>query len=432
MKVMFDSINIIGIIFEVIIMNSFFSMVSKKKTLPSHTVLLVSVSMVIIQTLILVLIKIPLLTIIMTFITILVISFLYEMNILGRVLLSICVMGMFMISEMVTGLLLSMVYKMPVEILNNNIIFYLQGILLSKLFMISIMKILGYFMSPINIRPSGALFISLIIQPIATCFIIYITSTYLVQEESKTKVIMSTIVSLMLIVSNIVMFYLLEYQMKENERKKNNELYEQELSYKVQYYKDLATRQKISNKSMHDLKNQLFAIKEALKKDNSEGLKKINDICESVFNDRPEIYTGNESLDALISAKAQQMKLLGIALKNVVFISGIGIINIYDLCIVCGNLLDNAIEACSKMEAENKRIIFEMKQKDSYLCIQISNTTQNVVKIVNNEIQTTKKDKDMHGFGLKSVQEIVHKYNGTVTYKQSEGFFSVIVSMKNM
>ena len=183
---------------------------------------------------------------------------------------------------------------------------------------------------------------------------------------------------------------------------------------------------------MHDLKNQLFALKSAFGEYNQAGMDKLNELCENILKDKPLTYTGKEAIDALISAKYQQMKAHNINFRHSIFMIENDSVNMFDLCIVLGNLLDNAIEANDKIDDGKKEINMEMRQNGEYLYIKITNPLNGDVNIENGRIKTTKKDALIHGFGLKTTEEISNKYNGSITYKHENGYFMVIVVLTNM
>ena len=93
------------------------------------------------------------------------------------------------------------------------------------------------------------------------------------------------------------------------------------------------------------------------------------------------------------------------------------------------NLIDNAIECVSKIDQVDRRIIRLMvsKQRNSVL-IDLENTCLVAPIFKNNEIVTSKEDKENHGFGIKSIKSIVNKYNGHLymSYENSK-FISKIV-----
>ena len=86
-----------------------------------------------------------------------------------------------------------------------------------------------------------------------------------------------------------------------------------------------------------------------------------------------------------------------------------------DLCIILGNLLDNAIEAAEKCEKE-KRIRLKILYGNRNIRIEIANTFDGEIhRMENGMYMTSKKDAKRHGIGLQSVQKSIDKYKGKTT-----------------
>lgn len=101
-------------------------------------------------------------------------------------------------------------------------------------------------------------------------------------------------------------------------------------------------------------------------------------------------------------------------------------------CSLFGNLLDNAIEACEQIKGEERRVNLYLKYQGEMLFIDISNNIDKPPVNKNGKWQTTKKDKKIHGYGLKSVEEIVKKYDGEIAYQIEEKVFNVHLSFFDM
>ena len=89
-----------------------------------------------------------------------------------------------------------------------------------------------------------------------------------------------------------------------------------------------------------------------------------------------------------------------------------------DLYILLENLCDNAIEAAA--QSNNPTIKLQISEDNGNLCIYIGNTTPGNVLKNNPDMNTTKKDKGMHGFGIMNIRDIIDKYNGSINYEQHE------------
>ena len=77
-----------------------------------------------------------------------------------------------------------------------------------------------------------------------------------------------------------------------------------------------------------------------------------------------------------------------------------------DICVLLGNLLDNAIEASETVKNHDAWIRVKLEKAGYLFFIEISNSCEKVPEIIDGEILTTKREKEFHGYGLKSVKRI--------------------------
>lgn len=431
MNMMFDFINFAGIVLEALITLSFFRLISAEKRVTFRQEILLGGLLVIFQSVIMMGVGKQMITTAAMMLSIILLSCIYKMTTIKRLLCSALLMILFILSEIVTGLLLTGISSAAVEQLSGNVLYYIQGVLMSKLLMFIIIKVFGFFSIPSEVRISGSIFAALMVFPVATFLVIFVMSEYMYKTEEGRLIVLSTIAAVALIASNIALFYMFEHQLRETEARKEQQMMRQQLEYKAEYYKELSIKQKYSNKTMHDLKNQLFALKEALLNNEEEGIRKITRLCEDMLTSQTLTFTGNEALDALLTVKIQTMKEKEIKFTHTVYMSKNNTIDMLNLCVLLGNLLDNAIEANEKVCSEERFIHMNMVQRANYLSIQINNATDGNLKIENNKIITTKKQKELHGFGLQSVREITEKYNGSCTFSQEGHLFKAVLMLEN-
>ena len=99
-------------------------------------------------------------------------------------------------------------------------------------------------------------------------------------------------------------------------------------------------------------------------------------------------------------------------------------VNDYDICTIFANALDNAIEACEKMET-NRWIEVSIGLHQNFLTVLISNSIAGPVCL-----RSKKQDKRNHGFGLQNLTECVERNNGKVKIGMEEDKFilDIVVS----
>lgn len=362
-----------------------------------------------------------------------VISLLYKESKLKRFTKILILITIIILSETITGLVSALLTNKNVEFLINDGLYYLQGVLISKMISFIMVKIIHKWRFSSKVSRTRALHLSFVLIPLSTILYIYIISDYAMELIESRSIILLTLSTLLLIISNIIVFYIFERQLRQEVERRNSELLKQQLEYKVDYYKQLSDKHRVSNKAVHDTKNQLYAVSTYLNKGQVQLAKeKVDELCLDVFSNIHFNKTGNDAIDALLNAKQSIIEELEIDFYNSIFINECNKIDDMELCIIIGNLLDNAIEACLKIPKEDKRQInINIKQVNDYLSLEISNTTSEKVQIVNGNIITTKKDKVLHGFGLNSIKEIVRKNNGHISFEQIDSYFYVNIYLEN-
>ena len=99
-----------------------------------------------------------------------------------------------------------------------------------------------------------------------------------------------------------------------------------------------------------------------------------------------------------------------------------------DILILLGNLLDNAMEACKRLEIEDgeKFIYVNARVQKGFLCIQVNNSYNGLLNLVENSYATVKTEKHFCGIGLSNIERIVNKYHGKLNITHTETVFSVL------
>ncbi len=134
------------------------------------------------------------------------------------------------------------------------------------------------------------------------------------------------------------------------------------------------------------------------------------------------IKTGNRMADAILNSKLSLASQKEITVKAEANIPVSLTVSELDLCTVIGNLLDNAMDACTELPVSERLIRIYMEMKGNYLYISVLNTAVGKKK---KNYRTTKGEG--HGFGLKRIDMIVKKYGGYITRASEDGAFSTEV-----
>jgi two-component system sensor histidine kinase AgrC len=143
------------------------------------------------------------------------------------------------------------------------------------------------------------------------------------------------------------------------------------------------------------------------------------------------IDTGNPIIDAILNEKKTAADREKIRMDIEVIIPTVLKIEPIDICIIMGNALDNAIEACLKVEEGNREIYFKMLLKDDHLLLTITNSTNGHYILKNGRFQSTKVDPSKHCFGLLNIESVVKKNSGNLSIKYNQSTFTLNALIRN-
>lgn len=181
-----------------------------------------------------------------------------------------------------------------------------------------------------------------------------------------------------------------------------------------------------ARKLKHDMRNHLMVIASFLEKgQNQEAMQYTSEILDRLNNVHSYVETGNAILNLVLNEKLTLARNEKIDVKAQIDQVPFEKISGVDLSALIANLLDNAIEA-SKTEKE-KEIRIKVFRKKGYEGISVKNRIVSSVLEHNPELNTSKAEKESHGFGIQRVKEIVSQYEGMYDFYEEDGFFCVNV-----
>ncbi|GFH94269.1 hypothetical protein IMSAGC003_00801 [Lachnospiraceae bacterium] len=139
------------------------------------------------------------------------------------------------------------------------------------------------------------------------------------------------------------------------------------------------------------------------------------------------LKTGNVRVDAMLNAKLAVAKARGIRVNAKAVVPERLAINEVDLCVIIGNLLDNAMEGCGKITEERQFIRVYMEVLKQQLYIYVSNSMGDQISQKGGQYLSTKRGN--HGFGLRRIDRTVKKYNGFLNRQHEEGVFATEIML---
>ena len=221
----------------------------------------------------------------------------------------------------------------------------------------------------------------------------------------------------------IVILYLQNELFKKSEMRQ--ELESMNLLWKNKQDQYELTKENISliNQKCHDLKHQIRALRKLDKEDFDKYLGEIEGsvrIYESI------VKTGNDVFDTILTEKSLYCKDREINVCCVADGSQMDFIDTIDLYAILGNAMDNAIEAVEKFaEPEKRQIDVMIYRQQNFLVMNFINPLAESLVYEAGLPVSTKGDRQYHGFGLKSMNHFVKKYDGILKISEEDGCFSL-------
>lgn len=210
------------------------------------------------------------------------------------------------------------------------------------------------------------------------------------------------------------------------------EYIESELEYINQYKRS----QEETRAFRHDIANNLSLLAAMMEEGKSDEAKDyVNELRGELRGMSPKYATGDEMLDCIVGMKASKMEEDGIKFNYDGLIDGGLGMKPVDVCNIFANALDNAIEACERIsDKDNRWIDLKIKKTDQFFNIKLSNSIIQDKKSVSldnlfdgSSRKTSKKDKNLHGFGTQNMKRAIEKYDGMLKSEAEEDTFTLSI-----
>ena len=194
----------------------------------------------------------------------------------------------------------------------------------------------------------------------------------------------------------------------------------------------------------HDMKNTLSVIMQLAagkeETENAELQAYLSELNRTMDHLEFQFRTGNTVVDTLLNMKYHEavrtIPDMQMDADRLLFPDNL-LIQSYDIGIILGNALDNAIEACRKLKGKEPDaetfIRLSSFQKGKMIFIEITNSFDgNVIRKRQAEFPVTDKaDKEAHGIGLSNIKNAAGKYHGAVDWSVNNKVFTLSVMMQN-
>lgn len=302
------------------------------------------------------------------------------------------------------------------------------GVVISKILMI----VCVYLFSIYSKRKNNEIipikyYIALMFVPMGSIYIAHILFNSDGYYDSLSTIIIFSI----LLFLNIVIFELYDKLMEVFLLEREKAIYSQQLEMISKNIEEQKKIMEVFYREKHNWMNELIVLKNIIGNSDenavSEEIERIIHICSS---DDKVSDSGNSIVDAVLNAKYSVAKEFGINFNVKVFVPEVLPLNQYDLGIVLGNAIDNAIDAAKKCKTHEKIIDVSIGIKKEMLIIMIKNPYEHSLKKdKKGNLLSTKNEIYRHGHGINSIKKAAEKYGGEVIWDDKDEKFSVIIFM---
>lgn len=230
---------------------------------------------------------------------------------------------------------------------------------------------------------------------------------------------------------NVAGLYFMGNMLVQEAKVQRLEQMQEQTENQMRLYESVKKSYENQRRYLHDYKNQLGCIQGLLADDQTkEAAAYIEKLTGSIRKISSHVNTNHAAVNVVLNQKYEYARDKGITMvMQANDLSGLAM-DEEDIVTILVNLTDNAVEACEKLEG-NRLIQLKMILEEEQFVLSVRNPVKEPVKIRDNMVITTKKDKKKHGIGLANVRRSVERNNGTCVLRCEEGWFYVSAVIPN-
>lgn len=261
--------------------------------------------------------------------------------------------------------------------------------------------------------------ISIILMPIISIIILYSVFISMASAENRYNAVIYIVSISAMVYINGMMFNFFDSYSKQLKLSFMESVAERE----AENYRALKIAYMEMKQLKHDLKNELSVICDMLDKQRYEKAEEhISELNTFIDKSAAVCYTGDEAVDSLINNKIKTAGYYNIRCIVKMKVYSEMLYNSVEMCRIIGNSLDNAIEACCRINKEDKFICISFKEVDDNILIEIANTSDYVDT---ENLSSSKQDKHLHGYGIQSIRSSSERIGGTLLFKYADDVFTM-------
>ena len=362
---------------------------------------------------------------------------LFHSNVLQSLFNSIILTTTMFISELCIIYTSTLLFETEIlEYSYNNSTLWLQAIC-SKLLYFLLAYLISKLSTPESRRELSLTNASLLfLLPLVSIVLLHIVVLITMIVDAPQYVYTAFIISaLLLLYANLIVFWVHESLIKAQKENIEYKLQKQKAELDTEYYSVLQNQYENSNILIHDIKRHLLSVKELANHNDCDG---INSYIDNLYDEYQikylKKYSNHKIINAIINRYMMLCKESDIDfycdIRNIDF----SFVPDTYLTSILDNLLENAFEASKN--SKEKTIELTIKNNNvNFVIITLENSCLYPPKIKMGELQTTKSNKDIHGYGIKSIKRIAKELDGVVDYSYDQNTmvftFKVILKINN-
>ncbi|MEC0167125.1 ATP-binding protein [Paenibacillus graminis] len=302
----------------------------------------------------------------------------------------------------------------------QNQFLLIKATLLSFTIMFAVIQIIRLIAKRRSFSLHYRYYILLILVPIISIYQLNVLTYY---NEMNIHYFISAIGFLFI---NVMIIYIFDTIIDKFQFKHENARLEQQMDYQDANYEKTVHSFKSVKRIIHDTNQQLLYIEECIKRNEpAAALEHIRTTLNKVEGAYQRVNTGNLVIDALVTNTLNIGQANGIRIETKLNLYSPEIsLDRYDLCVVLGNMLDNAIEASKQVKiAADRYVVITIFSNDTSLFIHIVNYMEQDTAL----LRSQKPNPENHGIGLMNISRICDKYGGHMTIETKQKTFNNMV-----
>lgn len=278
----------------------------------------------------------------------------------------------------------------------------------------------------------GYIYVNMIFGFSATIFPLFVVQTYKLAIKSRLVIVTTAIAYINIVISLISIFMFIRNRNEKNQYYLDSIMKDKTLKLQEDYYKKIIDNYSNIRKFKHDIKGHLAVVNELINSKNyDEANVYIGNMSEAITG--KDIYnTNNIYISSILNSFDQSFIDNKIEFDLSYYIISDLKMNSMDICSLFYNLILNAVEANLKIEDKRFIKLYIANIKNNVLIKIVNPVDENFNLDIIKENKTTKEDKENHGFGLITINNIISKYNGNIDYSIHDQYLIADITILNV